>query len=233
MESLKARANMYDLLASAFYRPGSGLALEIAQGAFARRMENVLAECCGAFTECCLPQDFAEKINQWASEAGGEFLVYLDTEYLRLFVTDFPTAWAPPYESFYLEKRTMGQPALDCLRTYREDGLDLSDHGEFPDHVVTQLEYLRFLCLAEQTAVEDRDPYLKEIVHNRLVGFYKMHIIRWIPQFCDRVQTYSKMPYYKEMARLLKKFILMEYRNIVGIKPERIKGVKNHETTLS
>ena len=226
---LMTRANMYDLLASAFFRPGNGLAHEISRGAFAKRIEETLARCCGDFAECCLPHDVTAKIHMWANDSGSELALYLDTEYLRLFVTDFPTAWAPPYESFYLEKRTMGAPALDCLRTYGEDGLEVPDHGEFPDHVVTQLEYLRYLCLAEWNAVVAKDPYLREIAHKRFLEFYEGHIIRWVPQFCDRVQLHSRIPYYIEMARLLKKYILMEYRNTAGFKSEQVKGVENYE----
>jgi TorA maturation chaperone TorD len=236
METLKTRANMYEIVKRAFCQPDEALTAEIESGEFARRIQEIVDHCCSLTARCCLPSDLMEDISGLSRSINdqsnpGEFLESLHVEYMRLFVNAFPTLWAPPYESYYVEKRMMGKPALDCMAIYKEDGLALNEKGELPDHIVTQLEYLHFLCLAEMQALENGDGELQKICKERAAKFYEDHIINWVPAFCEQIQTHSRVEFYTIMSRLLKNFSLLENRGLNADKLDPFEEVGHDEVT--
>jgi TorA maturation chaperone TorD len=143
-----------------------------------------------------------------------EMLIRLAAEHTRLFVNAFPTLVAPPYESFYQEGRVMGKAALDCRSIYAEDGLTVQEGGDLPDHILTQLEYLLFLCLVEKKAAEEGDTEARRFLRERERCFLEKHILNWVPEFCGRIQSHSHEPYYRVMARFMKNFMVLEYKNL-------------------
>ena len=119
----------------------------------------------------------------------------------------------------------MGKPAVDCLALYREEGLVLNAASELPDHIVTQLEYLHFLNLAAMEAGVRGDHHLVQIYKVKQHRFYEDHIINWVPEFCDRIQSHSEIDFYRVMSRLLRNFILLENRSLDAEKLDRIEEV--------
>ncbi|MEK6776839.1 MAG: molecular chaperone TorD family protein [bacterium] len=218
MSDLDARIAIYEILSSAFSRPGRDLAMEILYGRLARRINGILKECCESSAGCCLPTDLLDQLRSLSPPAPEErerleFVVDLDEEYTRLFINAFPTLRVPPYESYYREKRMMGRAAMECLFLYRSDGLTVRDEGELPDHIVSQLEYLGFLCLAE-SAAQAGSPDAVPVLRRKQREFYEKHIMTWVPDFCFRVQSHSKIHFYRVMARLMKNFTAIENRNL-------------------
>lgn len=214
---LETRIRFYEMLTSVFYPPRKETSRMSGDPALIERLVTTLEESDRGFSLHTLPRELIDEIHGLSSSLQGDETVAgpersLDVEYVRLFVNDFPTLWAPPYESYYREGRTMGKVAIDCCAFYEEDGLALSDDGELPDHIVTQLEYLLFLCLAEQKAVEGEDALLSTLLRQRQQRFFDKHIMAWIPEFCHRIQSHSRLPYYRIMAAVLKNFIDREYR---------------------
>ena len=230
MEKLKERANMYHLIKTAFCPPDETLVASIVVGEFSGRIQSTVDRCCSLTAKCCLAPDLMEEISGLSQPmtAGIEqraFLEALQTEYMRLFVTAFPVLWAPAYESYYMEKKAMGKPAVDCLALYREEGLVLNAASELPDHIVTQLEYLHFLNLAAMEAGVREDHHLVQIYKVKQHKFYEGHIMNWVPEFCDRIQSHSEIDFYRVMSRLLKNFILLENRSLDAEKLDRFEEV--------
>lgn len=107
----------------------------------------------------------------------------LQTEYTRLFVTDFPTLTCPPYESYYREGSLYGSASIEVEDIYRGHGLEYSFEGEPPDHISVELEYLAL------TGDEQFVNRMKE----------------WVFEFTGRVRKNSGIygPLAEELERLL------------------------------
>jgi TorA maturation chaperone TorD len=159
----------------------------------------------------------------------GNFEETLNIEYMWLFVNAFPNLWSPPYESYYREGRMMGRAAMDCLSVYKTDGLVLTQKPELPDHIVTQLEYLHFLCLAQMEALENGDSDLRQHLRDKKRKFYERHIISWVPDFCIQVRSHSRVNFYSVMSRLLKNFTLLENRSLNAEKLDLFEEVGHDE----
>lgn len=110
----------------------------------------------------------------------------LQTEYTRLFVTDFPTLTCPPYESYYREGSLYGNASIEVEDIYRNHGLEYSFEGEPPDHISVELEYLAL------TGDEEFVRRMKE----------------WVFEFTERVRKNSGIYglFAEELEKLLKEF---------------------------
>ncbi len=225
---------MYEIVKAAFYPPDAGLAAAIADGSFAGMIQATVDQCCSLTAKCCMPSDLMKEVRGITDSLNQEddlddYPETLHVEYTWLFVNAFPNLWTPPYESYYREGRMMGRAALDCLSIYKEDGLVLTEDGELPDHLVTQLEYLHFLCLAEMDAVEQGDVEYRKTLRSKKRKFYEKHIIHWVPGFCGKVRSHSRVEFYRVMSRLLKNFILLENRGLNAEKLDLFEEVGHNE----
>jgi TorA maturation chaperone TorD len=219
MEILTGQATMYDALKRAFSPPDEVLVQGVVDGSFAARIQETVDRCCSLTARCCLPAGLMEEIHGISSSLeeeseSGDLLETLNVEYMWLFVNAFPNLWSPPYESYYREGRTIGRAAMECLAVYQEMGLAMAEEGELPDHIVTQLEYLHFLCIAQIGAVEQGDRALRQILSEKKQKFYEQHIIHWVPEFCGRIRSHSRATFYSVMSRLLKNFTILENRSL-------------------
>jgi len=231
METVRARAGIYDLLKTALAPPAEGLTTAAAAGTLGERIRQALECYRRAVPHGCPPVLYAEL---WGlardMDVGGEALAAsLEEEYTRLFVTDFPVLGAPPFESFYTERRVMGRPAVDCLETYEAEGLRLLRKGALPDHVATQLEYLHFLCLLEEEGRTQGDGGAVEYARTRARVFLEAHASVWIPAFCARIREHARIPFYRSLARLLEHFLAVEYRDLtLVVFSEPVEEVRLH-----
>ena len=76
---------------------------------------------------------------------------YLETEYVRLFISHRDGIAAPLYESCYVGVEPgetgslMGEPAIRMKKRLQSNGLSIGDSiSEPPDHISIELEYLYF-----------------------------------------------------------------------------------------
>ena len=220
---------MYALLRTALSPPE-----EIPAAGFAEGMERAVSLLASLPAAFCLSSGQAAEVfgmtaafkKQMQEET---FRETMEVEYLRLFVNDFPTAWASPYESFYREGRIMGQAAQDCLTLYRAQGLALSEGADLADHIVTQLEYLHFLCLMETQALEKGDHALCRDLRSKQREFYRDHLMHWVPKFCDRITEHSRVEFYRVMSRLLKNFVMMENRSLQAEELDQLEEEGDYE----
>ena len=121
---------------------------------------------------------------------------------------------AHPYESVHTSEDgiIMREAWTDVLKTYGEFGLRKTDNYTQPeDHIAIELEFMSYLCLEMQKAIDMEDS--KSI--NRLIkiqrNFIKKHLVLWVPGFCsDIVKGSAKYNFYGAVSRIVKSFILIE-----------------------
>ena len=143
-------STLYAQLSEFFKEPSAGFIADVASGRLAgffdeqlRLLELDPAPCAGL-------------------APGADVGARLGNEYRRLFRGPLPP-YVVPVESVYkkwagdpgcdlpLARQKgflMGDPAVDMLRRYRDEGIAIPDElSSMPDHVALELEYLSFLCL--------------------------------------------------------------------------------------
>jgi putative dimethyl sulfoxide reductase chaperone len=181
------RAEIYQILATAFYPPVQGTAEKL----------------------------WSLALSQWKPE--GTVPPELDftelrLEYNRLFVG--PGALAcPPYESVYRRDRPesergmlMGPSAIDVKRRYSEAGLQFNkSFSDLPDHIAVELEFMCFLCAKEAEAAVSSA--VETTLKTRQTEFWKIHLNPWIGEFSDRLLKNSRSPFYKASALFLNEWI--------------------------
>lgn len=109
----------------------------------------------------------------------------------------------PPYESLY-EKYIPGESGgagvkiTDGLRSFYASAGLMMDAGAnlLPDHLSTELLFMSYLT--ENDLVEHQRRFLEE------------HLFRWVPGYCDEMCRHAATSFFKEIANLLKEFILSE-----------------------
>ena len=127
-------------------------------------------------------------------EAEGINLSDLEAEYIGLFVTDIGGAKAPPYASFYLEKRLMGRSSEDFLKFVKYCGYEMDENiikGP-PDHVSLEIGFLSRLI--EENHIECACIMIKK------------HLL-WFDEFRKRVKENSNLDFYRELVELISAII--------------------------
>ncbi len=95
----------------------------------------------------------------------------LQSEYTKLFISDFPFLLCPPYESYYREGIVYGNTAVEVGEFYREQGLSFAYEGEPPDLLSAELDFM---------AITNNKAFLKRLKE-------------WVFDFTERVKRNSEM----------------------------------------
>ncbi len=105
---------------------------------------------------------------------------------------------ASPYESVWLDEEQLErqQPMFEVRECYRRHGLAAGDwRNRADDHIVLQLQFLAILFGTEKSPVSSA----------RLVEaarFMDEHLLRWLGQFCERVEARCATPFFAGVAAL-------------------------------
>jgi len=107
----------------------------------------------------------------------------LEPEYIRLFSADYGGVTAPPYASFYTEKRIWGKAAVDVINFYYDCGyrFDHDNVKEPPDNVVFELAFLSMLIENGRT-----DSAAVMIVNH----------LNWLGEFEKSVKKNARLEFY-------------------------------------
>lgn len=116
-------------------------------------------------------------------------------EYTRLFVGPYKLP-CPPWESVYTSsKRLMMQEAYATVKDlYREAGLTMNNSGIMYDHVGAELNFIAVLF--KNIELKSRNCSYENIAKR----FFNEHLMRWIPQFAQDMETASNSLLYKTVA---------------------------------
>ncbi len=133
----------------------------------------------------------------------------IEMDFSRIFIG--PWNHLPPYESLY-EKYIPGESGgfspkvTDGLWSfYMSLGLIMDYRANLmPDHISSELLFMSYL--AENDFMEHQKRFLEE------------HLFRWVPGYCEAICEHATTTFYKDVANLLKEFILSECEQF-GIYP--------------
>lgn len=131
-------------------------------------------------------RDAAETIASSAPGAG------LDAELARLFIRGV----VPPYETSYESARSApGGKTLalaDIAGFYRAFGFQA--HGDRPDHLAPELEFVSLLCVKEAYARLTGEDEGAGVCAEARGKFIREHLAPWLPEFRERVVQESADP---------------------------------------
>ena len=148
-----------------------------------------------------------------------ELLENLAVEYTRLFVG--PGKHISPHESVQHKKEGVqsgqlwGELTAEVKRIIESSGLEYkSEFTGMPDHISVELEYMQHVVQREMQAWKVDDDETARLCLKNEKQFVDEHLIRWIPDFCEKVIEAAEIPFYGEMAKLTRRFIEFETQEL-------------------
>jgi DMSO reductase family type II enzyme chaperone len=112
----------------------------------------------------------------------------LAEEYLAAFEVGRDASPVPLFEGMH--RGDLGRDGIfeDLLRFYEFFDVKLSESDrDYPDHLVTELEFVAWLCLQEQNA--ERDGGDANSFRRAARDFLGRHLAAWIPEFRRRLDA--------------------------------------------
>ena len=132
----------------------------------------------------------------------------LAEEYAALFVIP---GGISPYESVRLKGLLEQEPSWEVEEYYKKCGLLVKEGSSlFPDHIGMELEFMGYLADKESYACSESDSESALKWHNFQKEFFDNHISKWVFGFLRDFDRYAFHPFYKEVARLTRKFLEVE-----------------------
>ena len=136
----------------------------------------------------------------------------LAVEYASLFIG--PGKHVPPYESIYISDnagRYWGECTVDMKNWVEHYGLQISKRFEsLPDHISIELEFMQKVIEQERLGWEKDDIDTAKRCVEVERTFLNKHIIKWVPEFCEKTIEAASLDFYREIARLTRDFIMEE-----------------------
>ena len=96
-----------------------------------------------------------------------------------------------------------GRATEEVQAMYHSAGLMIDEESELiPDHLGAELLFMSYLI--ENDLAEQQRKFMDE------------HLLRWVAEYCDEVERHAATTFYKEVAILLKEFILSDSNELSG-----------------
>lgn len=197
-ESLTAFALAFGFLHKAFYEEPDEpfIAALVAENLFAEwPVDSDDAE---TKTGLALLQAFAA---DWQDDQ----LSALRRDFARLFVGP-DRLLAPPWESVYLSREHLlfEEQTLAVRQFYGRFNLQAPNLNVEPDdHIALEMAFMAHLCTLGLTAVSHNDiPALNHTLQAQH-DFLDEHLLRWAPEFCEKVIERADTAYYRGAAHLI------------------------------
>lgn len=204
------RASVWAVLSVAFYLPDEQLVWDLREDRVASKIEAAVywlgpdaAPYAPALAE------FHAIAQSFRATPIDEALRSLRVEHARLF-TGPGRPDVAPFETAYVDSesggsnRLYGPSTAAVARWYRDFGLErASDHGDLPDFVATEFEFLYALAQREATARLDGREEDARTLRRETDRFLREHPARWIPAFAAAVRAAAPHPVYAAYADLV------------------------------
>lgn len=163
------------------------------------------------------------------TDTDGQNVHDLSLEYTRLFLG--PGEHISPYESVHRKDGTgslWGDTTTRVKRFIESTGLQFrEDYAGIPDHISIELEFMQKLTQEESRAWQKKDHDLAVRCLTFEKKFVNEHLNEWIPEFCYKVAKESKNSFYKQIAKLTKKFLNFDKNQINDLLSGREKRKKD------
>ncbi|WP_291318538.1 molecular chaperone TorD family protein [Desulfonatronospira sp.] len=151
-------------------------------------------------------------------------LLELTKEYSRLLVGPYELQ-APPFGSIYFQHksrqaRLMDDSTRDVEEIYRKAGVNLDrEFNSPPDHISAELEFMYYLLYHEHASREAGDENQAMDWHTQRTHFMQKHLGLWGPLFADTLTRNADSPFYHELGRLTKAFIVKDKIDMKVMRP--------------
>lgn len=194
-----ARSTVYAGFARLFSYPSDEFAARILDG-------TLFGEICEAAADLPYPSSLSACC--WPSLP--ESPAALQTCYWSLFQTASPAGAVISLNEKDYVRTDRNQIWEDILRFYDHFGIEYSTDRveEFPDHLVTQLEFLHYLTFLEAGTAGDTGPYIRA-----RGDFVERHLTSWLPAFADKLAQKAGDTPYASFGQLLRVFLAEEEQN--------------------
>ena len=202
-EMASSRGRMYDLLASVFRTEPDRRFIDTLRG----------PRFAGAFAS--VGADLGDEFQQSPAE---ELHENLAIEFTRLFFG--PGTHVSPHESIYAEADgeaggLYGAKTVEVKKFIETTGLTYDESfSGLPDHISVELEFMGKLSEFESQKWTSGDEEGAKYCLSVQRMFAEKHLLQWIPAFCARVIDEARLPFYREMAKVLDEFVEYDSREI-------------------
>jgi len=99
--------------------------------------------------------------------------------------------------------RLWGKAAEEVQAFYISAGIVMDEEiNLIPDHISAEMPFMSYL--------------IKNGISELQKKFLEDHLVKWIPEYCNELQKYAGTVFYKEIANILKEFILSEHGLMSG-----------------
>lgn len=216
-----ARANIFGLLAFAFFDPTEEFVGQLIDGSYVSELHGYFRDLTNRPISNGEAREAFEPIKSVQADLARremyDLLRELKVEYARLFIGPGQAA-VPPYETIYGRKAKDISPllmvspeALAVEAAYKEAGVAISSElREPPDHFATECEFLYYLCGKESDSWMEGNNKEALVWRRKQLAFIDGHLGRWGVQFCQDVEAESHHPFYKAIAHFTKTIIQIE-----------------------
>jgi len=199
---LAGRNYIYQLLAHVFReKPGSQL-LEGLTGGFTEEVLDMMLD------EKCLTsyKKLFAQLRTDISITPNDIIDRIKDEYVYLMLGPEKLI-APPWESVYVNKAPLlfQESTLKVRQAYLDyDLLPAAYPHEADDHLALELDYMAHLAQLSRERFEKNDiPQLQKILSDQK-AFLENHLLVWIGDFAEQIQSSKKRYFYPHMASLTK-----------------------------
>jgi TorA maturation chaperone TorD len=202
-ENARIRSNIYGFLSSMFRE-------EIT----AERLRQIKTP---AIKEVLSEMGFQYEV--FSQKDQDQLLEDLAVEYCRLFLG--PDKHISPHESVHHQRDDgdwgshWGGSTVDVKKFIETTGLEYKQgYTGMPDHISAELDFMKEAAGREAQAIEEKDWEGALYCQKMERKFICDHLIKWIPEFCDKVISQAEISFYGDLADVTKKFIELESEEI-------------------
>ncbi len=163
--------------------------------------------------------DMGVQYDIFSQEDQEQIIEDLAVEYARLFLG--PDKHISPHESIHHQRDDgdwgmhWGGSTVDVKKFVETAGLEYkTQYNGMPDHISVELEFMKEAAGREAQAIEDKDWKGALYCQKMEKKFISEHLVKWIPEFCEKIISQAEISFYADLANVTKKFIALEYENI-------------------
>jgi TorA maturation chaperone TorD len=209
LDGLSVRAAIYEMLAIGFGYP------DAVQRARMRSLSRALAP----WLDLIHP-DWTDHVQAFEDALAATSDDEIEAEFNVLFSGAMECA---PFESAYERDIFRKQHALaDVAGFYRAFGFDLGEASRWqPDYVGVQLEFCSIVLQRTGEAIADGLEEESAVCVDALRKFLLDHLGRWVEAFTGDVASKTRIPYYRGLAELTRKWLDLELRAL-DLEPDRL-----------
>lgn len=137
--------------------------------------------------------DLYPDFSNWLSSCTNrkQYLIELEAEYTRLFITSFPIMVVSPYEATYRKEILPANLLIALTDYYLRSGFKVQENQKIrSDHIVVELEFC--LLLIEKGNIKAYHQFLEE------------HIFLWVSKFTNKLVNVQTHAFYKMAGDFLR-----------------------------